>query len=85
MFNINESYFFIDWSNIKLEHHPNSRVVRAESQFKDIITKGEQNAALMDEDAKIKNKFGADQSAAEQAQKYLLLLRLKKSDSQAVL
>ncbi len=57
----------------------------AESQFKDIIAKGEQNAALMDEDAKIKNKFGADQSAAEQAQKFLLLLRLKKSDSQAVL
>lgn len=57
----------------------------AESQFKDVIAKGDQNAALLDEEAKLKNRFGADQSAAEQAEKYLLLLRLKKSDSQAVL
>jgi predicted negative regulator of RcsB-dependent stress response len=55
----------------------------AEAQFKDVISKGDQTTDLMGEEAKMKNRFGADQSAAEQAQKYLLLLRLKKSESQA--
>lgn len=56
---------------------------QAEAMFKEVISKGDQNTALMGEEAKIKNSFGADQSASEQAQKYLLLLRLKKSEAQA--
>lgn len=55
----------------------------AEAQFKDVINKAEQSEALLDAEAKLKNRFESDVSAAELAQKYLLLLRLKKSDAQA--
>lgn len=57
---------------------------QAEAQYKDVMAKGdapEMNRAPDEE--KMKNHFGADQSAAEQAQKYLLLLRLKKNADQA--
>lgn len=56
----------------------------AENQYKDVIAKGDvpETAGAPDSE-KMKNHFGADQSAAEQAQKYLLLLRLKKNADQA--
>ncbi|OYZ19282.1 MAG: hypothetical protein B7Y39_12155 [Bdellovibrio sp. 28-41-41] len=57
---------------------------QAEAQYKDVIAKGdapEMNKPADEE--KMKNHFGADQSAAEQAQKYLLLLRMKKTADQA--
>lgn len=46
----------------------------AEAQYKEVIARGESSES---------NHFGADQSAAELAQKYLLLLRLKKNADQA--
>jgi tetratricopeptide (TPR) repeat protein len=57
---------------------------QAETQYKDVIAKGdapEMNKPADEE--KMKNHFGADQSAAEQAQKYLLLLRMKKTADHA--
>ncbi|MBL7542382.1 MAG: hypothetical protein JNL11_01130 [Bdellovibrionaceae bacterium] len=57
----------------------------AETQYKDVIAKGESVPAAMpngEENERLKNHFGADQSAAELAQKYLLLLRLKKNSDQ---
>jgi tetratricopeptide (TPR) repeat protein len=55
----------------------------AEAQYKDVIAKGEAPKPELPNDEKLKRHFGSDQSAAEQAQKYLLLLRLKKSEAQA--
>lgn len=55
----------------------------AEAQYKDVIAKGDIPESKMDSEEKMANHFGADQSAAEQAQKYLLLLRLKKNADQA--
>lgn len=54
----------------------------AEAQYKDVIAKGE-TAMNMPEDEPLRKHFGSDQAAGEQAQKYLLLMRLKKSEDQA--
>lgn len=57
---------------------------QAEAQYKDVIAKGDAAEMKMPADEeKMKNHFGADQSAAEQAQKFLLLLRMKKNADQA--
>lgn len=56
---------------------------QAEAQYKDVIAKGDVPEMTSPDDEKMKNHFGADQSAAEQAQKYLLLLRMKKNADQA--
>lgn len=56
---------------------------QAEQIYKDVIARGEQTQNLTGDEVKVKNRFGADQSAGEQAQKYLLLMRLKKSETQA--
>tara|TARA_B110001454_G_C12723308_1_gene436513 strand:+ start:55566 stop:56510 length:945 start_codon:yes stop_codon:yes gene_type:complete len=57
---------------------------QAEAQYKDVIAKGDTpEMKIPADEEKMKNHFGADQSAAEQAQKYLLLLRMKKNADQA--
>lgn len=73
------SYFKIQTA---LAHEGLKQWDQAETQYREVIAKGE-TAMNLPEDEQMKKHFGTDLTAAEQAQKYLLLLRLKKSEDQA--
>jgi tetratricopeptide (TPR) repeat protein len=56
---------------------------KAESQFQEIIAKGSEAETLSPEEMAKRNRFSSDVSAYEQAQKYLILLKLKKDSEKA--
>ncbi|MBN8537863.1 MAG: hypothetical protein J0M15_12485 [Deltaproteobacteria bacterium] len=56
---------------------------KAETQFQEIVAKGAEAETLSPEEMSKRNRFSSDVSAFEQAQKYLILLRLKKDSEKA--